>query len=288
MSAFPPHFSRFGCSLNDLLSKKYNFKNQIISKNALASDLAFETTMATPSGDKFGSSFAGKVKATYKNRDFGDLETELDTDGPVKAEFKTSKLARGVTLTATGTHDPSGKLVVDYRNENVALSGGVNVKSDSTTIEANGVFGYEGVAVGLSGKYNCSTNEVTESEAGVQYSKGDYTLAAVTSERAEKLALSFYHQLPSRKAGLKTVVGGKLDASIHSPLENRTFTLAAEHDLDSCTNVRGKMDTRGMLTTLVEHRFDNPAFKAGLSAMWDTSKKTTTADKVGFTMTFEN
>jgi len=259
-----------------------------VSKNALAPELTLETTMSTPSGDKFGTAFSGKVKATYKNRDFGDLETEMDTDGPLKAEFKTSKLARGVTLTATGNHEPCGKLIADYRNENVTVSGGVSVKTDSTVVEANGVFGYEGVAIGLSGKYNVSTNEVTESEAGVQYGKNDYTLAAVTSERAEKIAISFYHQLPSRKAGLKTVVGGKLDASIHSPLENRLFTLAAEHDLDASTTVRGKLDTRGIMTGLIEHRFDNPSFKVGISALWDTSKKSTTADKVGFTMTFEN
>ena len=66
----------------------------------MASDLAVESSVTQGEA----SSYNGSVKATYKNKDFGQVETEVGTvpnkdKSTLSSEFKATKLYDGLTVT---------------------------------------------------------------------------------------------------------------------------------------------------------------------------------------------
>lgn len=280
----PPLWSKFGTNLKDLLTKKYDYKNQLTTKNNVASDLTIESSVTQ--GD---SSFNGNVKANYKNKDFGSVETEVGTapnkdKNTLSAEVKATKLHDGLTVSLKGTDVPNAKLGAEYRQESVSASVTVESGKESSSAEATVVAGFDGFSVGGQGKY-CSVHGVTDYNFGAEYTAAEqYFVTLKTEAKTEKLVASYWHNIPTSRNKLKTQVG----AQVNWNLENgaKVLTIATEHDIDEVTTIKEKIDTEGVVATVLEHRLSNPFLRVNLSANWQVKDKTTTPKQFGVALTF--
>jgi len=280
----PPIWSKFGDSLKNLFTKKYDYKNQLTVKNNVASDLAIESTVGL--GD--AQTFTGTVKATYKNKDFGQIESEVGTvpnkdKATLQTEVKATKIYDGLTLIIKGTDVPNVKGTAEYRQESVAASVGVEATKDKTQVEGTLAAGFDGFTVGGQGKY-CSNHGVADYNFGAEYSQVEYALTLKTESKTEKLVGSYWHNVPTSRNKLKTQVGGQVNWNLENG--SKVFTVGTEHDIDEATTVKGKIDTDGVLAAVLEHRLTNPAVKLNLSSNWQVKDKSTAPKQFGVALTF--
>jgi voltage-dependent anion channel protein 2 len=282
MSFVPPLYSKFGKSLSDLFKKKFEYDSKISSRNIVNSELTIESSSSlTEKGN-----FTGNVKTTYKNKDFGEVEGEMNTSGLLTGSIKATKLADNLTVTLSGTERPCGKLLAEYQKEYFAVSGQVEHNMDTTKLEGTAVVGFDGFSVGGQARYNTATSEVEDYNAGAEYTHDDFTATLVTSDRADKLVASYFHKIKNRTAGLKTSVGGRFEYDLTKQANNRLLTIGVEHDIDAASNMKAKIDSNGSIAGVVEHRLNNPSVKLAFAAQWAGKNKTTTPERFGVGVNF--
>jgi voltage-dependent anion channel protein 2 len=281
MAFVPPLYSKLGKSLSDLLKKKFEYSSKVATRNNVTSDVTIESTASL--NEK--GNYSGAVKATYKNKDFGEVESEANTDGTLTGQVKATKLVDNLTLTLSGTERPSGKLLAEYQQEIFSVSGQVEHNTETTKVEGTVTVGYDGFCVGGQARYDTATSDLEDYNAGAEYTHDDFVATVVTTDRADKLTASYYHKIRNRTPGLKTFVGGRFEYDLTKQANNRVLTIGAEHDVDKLTTVKGKIDNNGTLSAVVEHRLDNPALKLSFAAQWK-GNKTTTPEKFGFGLNF--
>jgi len=279
MAFVPPLYSKIGKSLSDLLKKKFEYSSKVSTRNNVNSEVNIEST-ATLSEK---GTYSGAVKATYKNKDFGEVETEANTEGVFTGQVKATKLVDNLTVTVSGTERPSGKVLAEYAQDHFALSGQVEHNSETTKIEATAVVGFDGFSVGGQARYDTATSDFEDYNAAAEYTHDDFTATIVTTDRADKLTGSYIHRLKNR-AGLKSLVGGRFEFDLTKNNNARVLTIGAEHEVDKSTTVKGKIDNNGTLAAVVEHRLDNPSLKLQFAAQW--KGKNTTPEKFGFGLNF--
>jgi len=287
MSHFiPPLYSKLGTSVKDLITKKYDFKNQITAKNNLqGGDLNVESTVVLGDGKEKGTSdFSGLVKTKYKNKDFGEFEGEIATKGALNGELRANKLHDGLVVTLKATEKPTGKIALEYKQEAVASTLSAEVQSGTTILEGSLVAGVDGFSVGGQTLYDTGKSDFDDYNFAGEYSAPDYAFTVKTASRAEQVIGSYYHRVPSSRAKLSTQVGGQLAWDLSN--NSRVFTLGTEHDVDDTTTVKAKVDSNGILAGVVEHRLSNPALKVGLSSQWSGKNKSFNSEKFGVALTF--
>jgi len=148
----PPLWSNLGKSVKDLFTKKYSFKNQVISKHNSKNGVTLE------SGGVYTNQLSGYVKASQKTRDLGTAEVNIDTSGKADGKVKFDALTKGLVLTLSGNEKPSAKINVDYSQEYFAGSASLDtaVKNLQTKVEGTAVVGFEGIAFGGQAKFDVS------------------------------------------------------------------------------------------------------------------------------------
>jgi len=232
--------------------------------------------------------FTGTVKATYKNKDFGKIESEIGTapnkdKATLSTEVKATKIYDGLTVIVKGTDVPNVKVTGEYRQESVATSVAVEAAKDKTQVEGTLAVGFDGFTVGGQGRY-CGNHGVADYNFGAEYSQNEYALTIKTESKTEKLVGSYWHNIPSSRNKLKTQVGGQVNWNVENG--SKVFTVGTEHDIDEGTTVKGKIDTDGVLGAVVEHRLTNPAVKLNLSGNWQVKDKSTNPKQFGVALTF--
>jgi len=285
MAFVPPLWSKFGTALKDLLNKKYDYKNQLTAKNNVAADLSVESTVTVADN----SSLSGTVKTKYKNKDFGEVETEIGTvpnkdKATLSAEVKATKLYDGLTVTAKGTDVWTAKVGADYRQESVAGSLAFEANKDSNQVEGTIAAGFDGFSVGGQTKY-CFNHGIADYNFGAEYSQPEYVLTLKTEKKAETLIGSYWHNVPTSRNKLKTQVGAQVSWDL-SGTGNKVFTVGTEHEIDEVTTVKGKINTDGQLAAVLDHRLTNPFMRLSLSANWQVQDKTTAPKQFGVALTF--
>jgi len=281
MSFVPPLYSKLGKSLSDLLKKKFEYSSKVAVRNNVTSDVTVEATTSLNN-----NTYSGAVETNYKNKNFGEVKLEANTEGVLKGEAKATKLVDHLTLTLSGTERPSGKLLAEYQQEHFSVSGQVEHNTETTKLEATAVVGFDGFSVGGQARYDTATSDLEDYNAGAEYSQDDFTATLVTTDRADKLVASYFHKIKNRTAGLKTVVGGRFEYDLTKQANNRVLSVGAEHDIDKITTVRGKVDSNGSISAVVEHRLDNPSLKLQFAAQWSGKNKSTTPEKFGLGLNF--
>jgi len=277
MAFVPPLYSKLSKSLSDLLKKKFEYSSKVSVRNNVTSEVTVEATTSLNEKSVYG----GAVEATYKNKSFGEVKTEANTEGTLKAEVKANKLADNLTLTFSGTERPSGKVLAEYQQDHFSVSAQVEHNNETTKLEATAVVGFDGFSVGGQARYDTATSDLEDYNAGAEYTQDDFTATLVTTDRADKLVASYFHKIKNRTAGLKTVIGGRFEYDLTKQANNCVLFIGAEHDVDKITTVRGKVDSNGTIAAVVEHRLDNPSLKLQLAAQWSGKNKTTTTEKFG-------
>jgi len=232
----------------------------------------------------------GAVKTKYKNKDFGNIEGEIDTAGKLSGELALTTLTKGVEVTFKATDAPTGKLSVQYKQENVAATAGVhvsNAKSVATKVDATLVAGFDNFSVGGQVEYDTAakdgSGDFSDYNFGSEYSTPDYTVTVKTTTRAQTLVGAYFYSLPGR---------GKLPASVGAQLEwnlltnARTLTVGTEAAIDEHTAVKAKINNDFNVGAVVEHRLSNPLMRLALSANWDATKRSSVPERFGVAVTF--
>jgi len=287
MAAFiPPLWNNFGKNLKDLLSKKYDYKNQVTVKNNLGSDLGMEMTVGLH--EKDAGTFTGQVKTKYRNKDFGEVEGEINTHpnkekATLLAEVKAGRFYDGLTVVLRGTDVPTVKAGAEFRQESVATSLFVEASKESNALEGTLAAGFDGFTVGGQGKY-CTSHGVIDYNFGAEYAQTDYFLTLKTAKRAEELLAGYYHVLPGSKSKLKTQIGAQVLWNLESSA--KVFTVGTEHDIDETTTTKAKIDTEGLLGAVLEHRLSNPMLRLSLSANWRVQDRVAAPKTFGVALTF--
>jgi post-segregation antitoxin (ccd killing protein) len=283
MAFIPPLFSKLGQSIKDLLTKKYDYKNQVQVVNKVAPELSFESTVTAGDCKGKGCDLTGAVKTKYKNKDFGTIEGEIDTAGKLSGELALSTLAKGVEVSVKASDRPDGKLNIQYRAENVSATLGAAMQSATNKVDASVVAGFDNFSVGGAAEYDTAAADASDYNFGSEYSQPDYTVTVKTQNKANVLVGSYFYNLPGR-GKLPVQVGAQVDWNLKS--NARTVTVGTDVTVDEHTSARAKVDSNANVSAAIEHRLSNPLMRIALSAQWDATKRTSQPERFGVGLTF--
>jgi len=238
--------------------------------------------------EKDSGAFTGQVKAKYKNKDFGEVESEINSHpnkdkATLQAELKATKFYDGLTLTLKASDVPAVRAGAEYRQESVATSLAVDAGKESNAVEGTLAAGFDGFTVGGQGKY-CSVHGLVDYNFGAEYSQSDYYLTLKTAKKAQELLAGYWHNLPGSRGKLKTQVGAQVAWALEGG--SKVFTVGTEHDIDETTSTKAKIDTDGVLAAVLEHRLTNPVLKLQLSANWRVQDRVAAPKAFGVGLTF--
>jgi len=268
----PPLWGKLGTNVKDLFTKKYTFKNQVISKHNSKNGVTLE------SGGVYTNQLSGYVKATQKTKDLGTAEVNIDTTGKADGKVKFDALSKGLVLTLSGDAKTSAKVNVDYSQEYFAGSVSLDtaVKNLQTKVEGTAVVGLEGLSFGGQARFDVSgDNELEDYNAAVEYTQDDFTATVQSSDKAEKITASYFQKVSSDLQVGATVEFGK----------SRVLTIGDEYQLDADTTLKAKANTQGVVSAVVEHRLANPKLQFGVAASFNALNGVV-ADQFGLSVTF--
>jgi len=289
----PPVYGKFGKKLKDLLKKKYEFENKVVTKHKTKT-----AGLTIEAGGVLGcSSIAGHLKGNYKDKKFGEAEAEANTCGKLLGTVKLNQLTKGLEVNLTGGVDPcakkkgcNNKLSAEYAQDFFATSGFVdlNCGSDATTavVEATAAVGYEGFSVGgqLAFDVSPSAQKASDFNVGAEYTRDNATFTLTTEKKGDVIHGSYHHQISSAYQ-----IGAQFDYAPRAEdvKKQRVLTVGTEYQLDVDTTVKAKADSTGVVQTVIQHNLQNPPLQFSMAASFNRkSADCLSADKFGVSFTF--
>jgi len=272
MSEFiPPLFKKFGKSLQDLFKEQFEYKKQLKIKTITSTGVTLESGIEALSK---GGDFGGNVKTTWKQPDIGTFETELHTSGSTKYSVKAEKLSKGLVIKASGDEKPSIKFEGDYAQEYFSSSLTVDVSRVATAADLAGVVGFDGLSVGGHVKYDVTGQKVSDFNAGAEYAQSDLTATIKTANQASQIGTSYLH-----KVNADMSVGGLFSYDLEK--DTKVLTVGGSYNLGDKNILKAKVDTNGILATVLEHRLRNPLTKLVFSTEFNTKSASSVPQNVG-------
>jgi len=267
----PVVFKDLGKGAKDLLSKKYDFKNEIKTINKADGGLTIE---AGGCGAKGG--LAGSAKFTYKDSGFGELEKTVKTCGAISGKAKLTKLIDNATITINGNNKFYYQLEADYNGDAFTSQFDIDTNlASSLSLSTNLI---DGLAVGC--KANFDGADLKDYNFGTQYGfSKDVTLSAVTQCGRKKACIGVLHKLSDSDS---YALGMNLCFATWAS----TMCVGVEKKVDSNMTVKAKLSSCGGLSTVVEHKLSDPKMKVNLAAEFDATSPDLTARKFGVGLTF--
>lgn len=258
MSVFvPQQFSKLGKKVGDLFKKQYDFDHQIATKHKASNGVTVEA------GAK--NSTNGFSKLEIKNKDYGNFELETFTESAHKAKITLNTLADGLELILSGNSSGSGGVETSYAADFFALNAALNTNGTKSTIKAAGTIGADDVTCGGAVELDDS-GKVKNYDMGCEWAQPDFTLSCFTMKSGDEIHLGYFQKVSSA-----TSVGALF---FHAPEDDiKKLTFGCEHAYDASTNVKAKIDTNGILSSVLEHRLSNPNVLLGIAAEYNATKK---------------
>jgi hypothetical protein len=288
----PPVFGKFGKKLKDLLKKKFDFENKIVTKHKTKT-----AGLTVEAGGVLGcQNIDGFFKGKYKDKKYGEVEAELSTKGKVALTSKLDQLAKGLEVNYNGGSDPASKkkglnnkIGLEYAQEFFAVSGSVDVNqadiATNAVVDVAGVVGMEGFSVGLQAAVDANApQKLSDYNMGVEYTRDNLTATVITEESGKLIhGYGWLQVYPAYQVG----VGVDLNPNVNEPSKRWALSLGTEYQLDVDTTVKASAKTDGVIKTAIQHNLQNPSLQLGLAAQFTRkSSDCLTADKFGLTLTF--
>lgn len=261
-----PTFADLGKKVKDLFKKQYDYKESL-KLNTKGSPLSIETDVVTNLGSKTNA----QSKITYKDSSFGSVETVLGSD---PSKF-------GVVLTLD--KQASG---LEIKLKPVEQSMSTTYKTDGLTItgSADTALKLELAAVakvtddwvaGLSATVK-SGNDLSDYNVGVQYATKTLVASWITNKCASGHTIGWYQKLPSGILGMDVATG-----------KENILRVGGECEFSDDLTLRGKFDSKGILSTAVTHIFAQPKVKAVVSSEFDIFADDIAPKKIGIALTVD-
>lgn len=261
----PIQFADLGKQAKDLLTKKYDYKNELKAvTNSRENNVRFET-------GGFGRSVQSYVKVNYQNRDFGEVEAEVHSNPEVgdKAKVKLNRLVDNVAVTLSATSLAIVGLETTFERDRVAARLNLIHGEKSTNAELSGTVGYQDFTAGAAANFEAPNGSVVMKDAnvGLEFRHKEVTATVKTANARNEVALSVFHKLDKRLNW-----GTSLVVRPHEPRLATRLALGVDYTLLPATSVKAKGDSHGIVGIAIEHRLRNPALKFNIAAEYDISK----------------
>lgn len=270
----PVVFKDFGKGAKDILSKKFDYQNELKTVHKADGNMTLEA--GGVSSCKGG--FDGSAKFTYKNKDWGEVEKEWKTQGSVNDKIKLTNLFDGATVTVTGNQNYDFKVETDYKVDAFTLQFDVNSKLKSNIQASADVI--DGLVAGVKAELDFSNGaDLKDWNFGLQYGYSkDLTLACVTSSGRSKLGISALQKICCDSVAVN------LDMDTSS--FDSSLCVGYEKKVDKTTTLKCKVGTCGALHTALEYKLADPQVKLNLAAQYDATNLGAGAKKFGLGVVF--
>jgi len=272
MPFVPPQFGDIGKKAKDVLSKKYDYRNEAKVVKKSSGGLTFD------SGATFGKS-DNYIKGTYKCGDFGEAEAELHTAADTKAKVKFDKFAAGSAVTLSVSSKPDVNVEATYTRDMLATQVKLTHAETSLGVSASASLGMDGYTAGVSSVVDLTGGNVALKDLcfGAEARYGDIIAAAKTAKNNQNKTLSVYYKLSSVLA---------LGASVDATPKATGLALGSEYALSKTTGVKARAASTGAVGVVVEHKLADPALKLAMSAEFDATNYGAPANKFGLSFVF--
>lgn len=274
MGFTPPLFGKIGSKCKDLLSKKFDYHNEIKVTSKADGGLSLEAA-GTDAGK---SGLAGFTTIKYKDGSFGEAEGTLHTSGnakDTKGSIKFDKFQKGADVKVSSGADLVPVFEANYKQDSMAASAKFST-GDKSSLAASACYGMDGITLGGS-VVTTDFGSLSDYNAGAEYSNSDLTLSVVTSKKVSNYSVSFLHNWCKSLSW-----GARMDIK-----DSNLLTVGTEYSLDQATTLKAMGSTNGKIACAVEHKVSNPDFKMNLAAAFDANSGLE-AEKFGVGLHFGN
>jgi len=260
----PPHLSKLGKKVKDLLNKTFEIKNELKTVNKSANGVTLESSFNAD------TDVTGTSKGTIK-KDCCECEGVFKTAGEVNLKVTTKKLSPGLEVSLQGKSKKHQVILnAKYAQPFYATSATLTHNLDSNTLlDGELMLGYDGLSVGVSGQLDVLSDEkLTDYNCGAEFTQKDLTLSFFT-QNAGKITASYWQKLSD-----DCCLGASLNMDPNSTEDPNCLTVGVDYKLDPATMLAVKGDTNGIVCTKIEHVLTSPSLKIGIGASFDSKKAT--------------
>lgn len=285
----PPLFKDFGKPSKDLIGKNYPTSKKAVLKTKTENGVSFQADISkadeitgafTPkySCDKYGLT----IEQTISHKDLISGEVAIVDKLGKGTKVKLTHVSNGAAPSVGGSieykHD-KGNVVVD-----VAYP--LCDKAPSTSI--TGVVGKDAISAGFSVKANPKEGSLSSVDAGLNYSKGKYSIAAVgqaiAPQNQSRSASVFSHYKVDDKINVAATSTVIMEGAGKSIMERVEFTVGGTYKPDGESTFRAKANSSGVIGLSWSNQLNKYA-DLTLAAMIDSTHKSNA--KLGFELTFD-
>jgi voltage-dependent anion channel protein 2 len=267
-----------GKTCSDLLSKDFTVGKSVLEvKSKTANGVTF-----TPKATKAdGKGVDGSLKGEYKFP--GDIsgEATIDTAGVIATTLKTSRFAKGLTLSldckASGSAVTGAEVAADYKQDAFTAKGTYEYYKQAATAAASAAYG--SFTLGCTADYSLSKSAIGKYAVACQYVQPDFTLCSKISDAPSKPGSKAYSGSYFHKISSAMQVGTELTQT-----KDVSLSFGCLYKLDKTTTVKGKVDTNGILTASYKQAI-SPISTLTLAAVVDTvDLQSSSKHKVGMSL----
>lgn len=258
MGFIPTSFGDLGKKAKDLLFKKYVTGAELVVYNKSTPGVTVET------GANGATSGYAKVKKVLDG--YGPFELELNSAGAAKGSLTLEKLADNVEVKISGDVKGSGSVEGKYKRD--FFSGLLNLGfARNTTLTGAGAIGSDGLTIGGSFVLDLTAGagDVDDFSVGIEYQQPDLTTSVLATNKLDKFQLSWF-----QKVSKDAVLGASF--GIVPDKKERTLTVGTEYNLDPNCILKGKADSKGIVSVAVEQIVAEPRLRLGVAASFDANQ----------------
>lgn len=249
----------------------FQYDNKVTISTKTADGVAL-TLAAIQKGDKADLS----LRSVYNFNNYG-ITAVFNTSDKVNVTATIDKLAPGVklALAATLPDTQSGKLLVDYVNQQVHIKSSVGLTTQPK-VTVSAATGYKSFVFGGEATYDTAKSVIGNYGLAAGVHAGDSQLAVHLQDKLETIKLVAAHNISKDKSVAaeitRPVAGGDV-----------TFNLGIARKLENGALLKSKIDHNGILSALYEQRLATGE-RFVLSTQLDTLNLGGKAPKVGFAL----
>jgi voltage-dependent anion channel protein 2 len=245
MGKGPLFYSEIGKKARDLLTKDYTYDHKLVISTTTQSGLAF-----TSNAVKRGDALLADISTSFRNKNI-TADVKVDTKSNIITTITVDEFAPGAKsiFSFTVPDQNSGKVELQYRQDYAAITGSIGLKP-SPIVEATGVVGSDGFAVGGELAFDTASGNLTKYNAALNYIQPGFNGSLILADKGDTLKASYLHTVsPTSRTTVAAEIAHKISKN-----EN-TFTVGGLYELDILTTVKARLNNHGKVAALLQHEW---------------------------------
>jgi voltage-dependent anion channel protein 2 len=229
----------------DLLTKDYTYDHKLVISTTTQSGLAF-----TSNAVKRGDALLADISTSFRNKNI-TADVKVDTKSNIITTITVDEFAPGAKsiFSFTIPDQNSGKVELQYRQDYAAITGSIGLKP-SPIVEATGVVGSDGFAVGGELAFDTASGNLTKYNAALNYIQPGFNGSLILADKGDTLKASYLHTVsPTSRTTVAAEIAHKISKN-----EN-TFTVGGLYELDILTTVKARLNNHGKVAALLQHEW---------------------------------